>query len=209
MTKEEFEILKGLLEKLIDILSNNNQYMPILLVLFGALAGIIPQFVFWILQNRKEKKNKKRELLAEAYKTSQLLSDYYKELVMHKTHKNFWHQSSEYAFQDTKQSEIYYAKHLESGKESFATEFRIKNLYAEYIKTIKSFQIYNGEIEKLDEILKEIANYKPRKPKTFENIPDKDLREAAIKEEDELNKEYVAYAVYYDKINKLLEKELK
>ena len=209
MGKEEFQILKTLLEKLIEILSSNNQYLPLLLVLIGGLIGIIPQTIFWILQSKKEKTNKKRDLLAEAYKISQLLTDYYKELVMHKTHKNFWHQSSEYASKYPKQSALYYDRHHESSKESFATEFKIRNLYAEYIKTIKYFQIYSGEVKELDDLLKEIANYKPRKPKTFENIPNADLREAAIKEEEELNKEYEFYSKQYDAINKLLEKKLK
>lgn len=128
---------------------------------------------------------------------------------MHKTHKNFWHQSSVYAFVDPKLSEKYYDKHLECSKEVFTTEFRIRNLYAEYIKTVKSFQIHIGKIEKLEDTLKEIENYNPRKPKSFENIPDKDLRDAAIAEEEELNKVYAMYAVYYDRINKLLEKKLK
>lgn len=209
MNKDEFEILKSLLEKLIAILSRNNPFMPLYMVSLGAVLASIPPIIFWFLQLKKEKKGKIRELIAEAYRQSQLLTDYYKELVMHKVHKNFWHQSSEYAsINNPKKHDLYYSNHLESGKESFMTELRIRNLFAEYRKTLKSCQIYSGKVEIIDVILKEIKDYKPRKPKTFENIPDNDLREAEIKEENELNNEYLKYSEYFDSINKLLEKEL-
>lgn len=209
MQKEEFEILKSLLEKLITVLSRDNPYMPLLLVFLGAVLAIAPQLLFWYLQLKKEKKEKLRELLAEAYKQSNLLTEYYKELVMHKVHKNFWHQSSEYAaFNDSKKADVYYSKHLESSKESFITEFRIRNLFAEYVKTLKSFQVYNGKIEMIDKVVKELNGFKPRKPKTFENIQDADLKEAAIKEEAELNLEYSRYGEYFASINDLIEKAL-
>ncbi len=208
MSKDEFEILKSLLEKLITVLSCENPYMSFYLVSLGAFIAFTTQIIFWILQLRKEKREKVRELVAEAYRQSQLLTEYYKELVMHKVHKNFWHQSSEYAaFNDSKKADVYYSKHLESGKESFITELRIRNLFAEYVKTLKSFQIYNGKVEMIDVTLKEMIDYKPRRPKTFENTPDADLRKAAIKEEDELNNEYYKYGEYFISINKSMEKE--
>lgn len=208
MNKEEFEILQALLEKIIMILSKNNQFMPVYLILLGAVLSFVPQIIFWKLQIKKEKKEKIRELLAEAYKQTQSLIGYYKMLVMYKVHKNFWHQSSLYAIADPKKAEIYYSKHLESSKDAFITEEKIINLLAEYVKTLKSFQIYNGKIEMIEVILKELNDYKTRKPKTFERIPDPDLREAAIKEEEALNKEYSQYSVYFNSINKLMEKKL-
>jgi hypothetical protein len=208
MTNEDFIILKSLLEKLIDILSSNNPYMPLFLVLIGAVSAIIPQSIYLLLQSRKEKKEKIRGLLADTYKYSQLLKDYYKELVMHKVHKNYWHQSS-INVHDQKLGDLYYSWSNESSKKSFDTELRIRNTYSEFVKIVRSFEIYTGRIEVIDSILKDISSYKPRKVKQFNDIADENLRDAANKEEEELQKEYEKYSEFYDSIILVMRNKIK
>lgn len=206
MSKEEFEIIKTLLEKLISILNDNNPYMPIILVAVGALLSLSGQGLFWILRLRNERKIQTIELLSEVIRLSQLLKDSYKELVMHKVHKNFWFQSHIYAI-GSKYEEIYYLKHLESNKESFKTEYRIRKLFSEYVKSVEKYQLYKGKIEKVEEILKDIKNFVPRKPKEFDNIPDPELRKAEVDEEAELNKIYEKYGDYFDSLNNALKEK--
>jgi hypothetical protein len=206
MSKEEFDILKYLLEKLIIILSSQNPYMPIIYVAVGAIIPALSSLLSYHYKYKKRKEEKIRELLGDAIYQSELLISSYKELVMHKVHKNYWFQSCEhYKLKDSKYAEIYYSKHFESSKNAFSVEYRIGKLLAAYIKTIKKYELYNGKIEKVDLIIKEINEYKPRKPKEFEDVFAPDLQTASNDEEDALNKEYAKYGDYFYQINKILE----
>ncbi len=213
MTKEQFEILKSLLEKLITILSRDNPYeylnywIPLISALIGATAVLVPQFIMWFIKMKREKKDKCRELIADAYRNSFLLVEYYKELVMHKVHKYYWYKSSTYET-DPKYHDLYYERHHESSEDSFETELRIKPLLADYVRIVKSFQIINGDNKKINSVIEEISLFKPRKASRFDGVPNDKLHDESVKEEDNLNKEYGRYKEFFDIINSEMEKSL-
>jgi hypothetical protein len=105
--------------------------------------------------------------------------------------------------------DVYYSWSNESSKKSFDTELRIRNTYSEFVKIVRSFEIYTGRIEVIDSILKDISSYKPRKVKQFNDIADENLRDAANKEEEELQKEYEKYSEFYDSIILVMRNKIK
>ncbi len=213
MTKEQFEILKTLLEKLITILTRDKPdeyliyWMPLIAALIGATAALVPQIIMWFIKTKRQKKEKCRELIADAYRNSFLLVEYYKELVMHKVHKHYWYKSSTFET-DSKYHDLYYERHHESSEDSFQTELRIKPLLADYVRIVKSFQIINGENKKINSVIEEMSLFKPRKVSRFDGVPNDKLYEESVKEEDSLKKEYSRYKEFFDIINSEMEKSL-
>ncbi len=214
MSKEEFQILRALLEKLITVLSPNNPYesiaywLPLISALIGATAVLIPQFIMWFVKLRKERVEKSRELLAEAYRNSFLLIEYYKDFVMHKVHKQYWYKAHTKET-DSKYKELYYQRHHESNEDSFETNLRIKPLIADYVKIVKNFQILNNNNGEINSVLEEMSLFKPRKASNFDSVADDNLYAESVKEEESLNKEYGKYKEFFDKINSEMEKSLR
>jgi len=141
------EIINKSLEKLSDSLSihrdNHSDNTIIIAIVVGAAISLIPQIIMYIVTNWREKKRKLKELVSEASSQSYLLTEYYKELVMHKVHKQYWLKCSDFPPGD-KES---HARHFESSEKVRETEDKIRVKMSEYIRAIRLFealQSYNN-----------------------------------------------------------------
>jgi hypothetical protein len=169
----------------------------------GASAAILAQFVIFFLTRFKEKENLLKELIAEERRLSLLLTESYKELVMHKVHKQYWYRTSEVFNPGTDDSRDSHERHFRSNEKSFETIAEIRVTTSEYFKTVTHFIILTGENHFISQSLSEIKSFKPRKSSDFSQVETyEELFKAEAEEEAELNKVYLYYSDCFDKINK-------
>ena len=73
---------------------------------------------------------------------------------------------------------------------------------SDYFKIVTHFTNLAGQNKSINDILLEIKSFKPRKASSFSEVETyEELLIAQSEEEDNLNKEYLLYSNYFDKIN--------
>ena len=178
-----------------------NGEVALLAASIGAMAAIGAQVVIFLLTRWKEKSNLKKQLIAEERQTAYLLTEYYKELVMHKVHKQYWYRTS-VILHGTNDAEDSHKRHFISNERSFETMNKIRITTSEYFKTVTLFTNLSGKKDSITRELNNIKSFEPRKSSEFDDINSYDeLLIAQDKEEDNLNIEYLCYSKSYDKIN--------
>lgn len=168
----------------------------------GALAAILPQFIIFFLTRFKEISNQIRELIAEERRIAYLLTELYKELVMHKVHKQYWYRTSEIHHPNTDDSKDSHERHFISNQRSFETMTKIRITMSDYFKTVTLFTNLAGKNVTIDETMSAIKTFKPRKASNFSEISTyEELVKAEAKEEELLNEVYLFYSDCFDRIN--------
>ncbi len=192
-------------EETADILSPGT--IVLLAALIGATAAIVPQIIMHFLDRNKSKKQEVRNIIGEERRLAFLLEEYYKELVMYKTHKQYWYKASTLGEFDEVVKEKNHKTHLEKNQKSFETMDKIRLAMADYVKNITVFLRLDGNNNQIEKMLVDIKNFKPRKASDFDGIENSaDLYNAEDKEEDELNEEYFFYSKCFEKISKQMKK---
>lgn len=175
--------------------------------LIGAIAAIGGQLIIFCLTRSKEKKNHKIELISNERRLAFLLTEHYKELVMHKVHKEYWYRlSNNSTGKDRKDS---HERHFKSSKLSFETLNKIRTELSEYFKVIISFTTITGKNTNIDQEIKSIQDFEPKKIDQNKNYKTyNEIREAAKEDEKELNENYLHYSKCFTKINKEMNKKV-
>ena len=175
--------------------------IALLAALIGATAAIIPQIIMHFLDRNKSKRQEIRNIIGEERRLAYLLEEYYKELVMYKTHKQYWYKASVLNEFNEKERDEAHKTHLEKNKKSFESMDKIRLAMADYVKNATLFLKLDGEDDKIENILVEIKEFKPRKASEYEGIESSsDLFKAQDIDEDELNEEYRFYSNSFEKI---------
>jgi hypothetical protein len=190
------EVLKKL-DTIIELTQSND---VLIAALIGALAAIVPQVLFWFLNNCKEKKQAKKEIKSDLFRLLHLMKDHYRELAMHKAHKFYWYAQYENSESenDKKEMEKFYASHMRSGASVRGVELKISETFSEFYKQVIKFQHFSEFDDKIDELIEEYYSFEPEKP-DYIDYTKSDLPREENKEEKRLNKEY-------EKFNKILSK---
>gem|GEM_PF-7028213 len=193
------------METTADTLSSGE--IAILAALVGAVAAIIPQVIMHYLDRSKTKNDQLRNIIGEERRLAFLLEEYFKEVVMYKTHKQYWYKVSTLTEFDENQSNESHKTHLEKNQKSFEAIDKVRVVMADYFKTVTLFLKLNGKNKRIENLLKEIKKFEPRKASEFDGINNlEDLFRAQDEEEDALNKEYSFYSDCFDKIYKQMTK---
>jgi hypothetical protein len=168
----------------------------------GASAAILAQLIIFFLTRYKERDNLKQDLIAEERRLALLLTEYYKELVMHKVHKQYWIKTSDLPANSEEEAKDWYNRHFLSSQRSFETLTKIKVILSDYYQTVTRFINLTCKNEKITQVLKDIKSFKPRKASTFDNVETySQLLTAHDAEENSLNEVYLYYSNCFDKIN--------
>lgn len=168
----------------------------------GASAALLSQLVIFLLTRFKERGNFRKELIAEERRIAFLLGEYYKDLVMHKVHKQYWYRTSEVHQPGTEDSKDSLERHFTSNQSSFESLTKIREITSQYFKTVTHFTNLTGQNKKISDALSEIKFFKPKKASDFSEVTTYDeLLKAQAIEEDALNKIYLHYSECYNKIN--------
>lgn len=168
----------------------------------GASIALVTQVLVFQLSKSKEKKNQIRELIADERRIAYMLTAYYKDLVMHKVHKQYWYRTSEIHYSNTEDRKDSHSRHFKSNEKAFNRLNDIRVTTAEYFKVVTSFTILTGENKIIQETLDKIKSFVPRKASTFAEVKTySELLKAQGIEEDSLNDVYLYYSDCYNKIN--------
>ncbi|RKR80289.1 hypothetical protein BDD43_0385 [Mucilaginibacter gracilis] len=199
------EITGKQIDKIIGTLSQHPSGLsPVQAVLIaasiGAISAILVQVVTYLLTTKKERKNLRIGLIAEERRISHLLKEYYKELVMYKVHKQYWFRVSELEGKFDNNTDSY-KMHIARNEKSFETKTKISVITSEYFKTVTHYTILTGQNKFITQLLFDIQSFDPRSCSEFPRIALTKLRQAAKREEADLNKEYLYYSLCFDKIN--------
>lgn len=203
----QIEIIGNQLDKIVDVITKPNTGMStgtiaLYAAIIGASAAILSQVIIFVLTRYKERSNLRKELIAEERRIAFLLTEYYKDLVMHKVHKQYWYRTSEVHNPGTDDSKDSHRRHFESNQRSFETMTKIRVTMSEYFKVVTHFTNLTGQNETINNVLIEIKSFKPRKASSFSEVETYDeLLIAQSIEEEDLNKEYLLYSNCFDKIN--------
>ncbi len=203
----QIEIIGKQLDKVVNAVTQHPTGMTsgqiaLFAAAIGATAAILSQLVIFLLTKFKERGNLKKELIAEERRVAFLITEYYKELVMHKVHKQYWYRTSELHNQGTEDGKDSHNRHFASNQKGFETMNKIRETTAQYFKVVTHFTNLTGSNEIINTALKEIKSFKPRKASEFSEVRSyPELLKAQAIEEAELNKEYLFYSECFDKIN--------
>lgn len=175
----------------------------------GASAAILSQLFTFFLTRFKERTNLKKELVAEERRIAFLQTEYFKEIVMHKVHKQYWYRTSELHPPETTDSKDSHERHFQSNQRSFEAMSKLRVTTSEYFKIVTHFTIISGQNKVINQSLADIKLFKPRKASDFAQVGTyNELLRAHTIEEDELNKVYLYYSDRFDIINAEMTKKV-
>ncbi|MES2702693.1 MAG: hypothetical protein V4649_08650 [Bacteroidota bacterium] len=206
MDTTRLELIGKQLDQMISNIDHTNKIstgqIALIAAAIGASAAILAQLVIFLLTRFKERDNFKRELVAEERRLAYLLSELYKELVMHKVHKRYWYKTAEIYSRDKEEIKDSHERHFESNKKSFETLTKIQVTTSEYVKVVTHFTNLFGQNGVISKALNDIRTFQPRKASDFSGITTYEvLLKAQDKEESDLNIFYRYYTKCYDTIN--------
>lgn len=140
-------------------------------LLIGALLALIPQIIFWFLNNSKEKSKLKLEIKANLNRLEHLLRDHYRELAMYKAHKTYWYAQFESSEKEKNEEETnkFYALHIESGNKVRATEVKISSTFSEFYGFVIKLQHLTNFDDKIKDLINEYYEFKPTKPNSIDS----------------------------------------
>lgn len=207
MDTTRVEIIGKHLDKVVDAMTKHPSGLTqgevvLLAAAIGASAAILSQLVVFFMTRFKERANLRKELVADERRIAFLLTEYYKELVMHKVHKMYWYRTSEIHSHDKEDSKDSHERHFVSNQRSFATMTSIRVTTSDYFKVVTHFTNLVGQRTEITKALADIKTFKPRKASDFSEIETYEkLLVAQNIEEAELNKVYLYFSDCFDKIN--------
>lgn len=202
ITSKQLDTLADILTKRPSGLSQGA--IALLAASIGAASAILSQLVMFWLTHYREKTNLKKDLIADERRMATFLAESYKELVMHKVHKNYWYRAHQLESKESDFRREYYDKHIESNNKSFDVKGKINSATSDYFKIVTRFTMLTGANTTIDQLLSDIGTFCPKKASEFIDIMNKNdnvLYKAASKEEVHLNAVYLHYSQCYDKIN--------
>lgn len=177
--------------------------------MIGAGAALLSQVIVFGLNDFKEKRNKKKELIAEERRLAFMLTELYKELVMHKVHKKYWYRTSEILNHDIDDSKDSHDRHFISNQRSFETLSQIRLTTSEYMKTVNHFLNITSENSVVLNTIKGLNKFQPRKASDFNEVSTyQELLNAQSVEEEALNEVYLFYSTSYDTIYQEMKKRI-
>lgn len=206
MDTTHVEIIGKQLDKVVDFITQQPKGLTqgevvLIAATIGAAAALLSQFVVFILVRCKERANLKKELVADERRIAFLLTEYYKELVMHKVHKMYWYRTSEIRKYDKEDRKDSHDRHFASNQKSFETLTKIRETTSDYFKTVTHFTNLVGQRKVITHTLSEIKSFTPRKASDFSEVNDyEELLKAQKIEEAALNKVYHHFSDCFDKI---------
>jgi len=176
----------------------------------GASAAILSQVVIFLLTRAKEQSNLKKEFIAEERRISYLITEYYKELIMFKVHKNFYYKTATLFTSDSKYGDEQYEKSVASNQKAIEVLTKIRITTSDYFKVITHFINLVGESQIINEELEKIKSFEAREATKFEEINNyNDLLSAEKQEEADLQEIYKFYSKCFDTIYSEMKKKLK
>ena len=215
MDTTRVEFMGKQLDKVVDLATQHptglsTGEVALIAATIGALSAILAQLLVFTLTRRKDREVIKKALLADERRFAVLLTEYYKELVMHKVHKQYWYRTSEIRKTSEEDGKDSHERHFKSNDRSFATLTRIRETTSEYFKAVTHFASYTEQNEIIDKTLEDIKLFKPRKASDFSEVQTyNELLIAQEVEEEELNKVYLFYSDSFDRINTEMKEILK
>ncbi len=193
--------MEEILRKLEILIKQTESDSTLLAALIGALAAIVPQVLFWILNSRQDKLKDKLEIKSELHRLQHLLVDHYRELAMHKAHKFYWYAHYQNSESEANEKEMgkFHNFHMASSSRVRETEIKISTTFSEFYKLVTKLQHLTAFDDKLKKLIKEYYDFKPQKPEKIDPEKD-DLTKESAKAEARLNEQYGEYISIIDKI---------
>lgn len=183
----------------------NSIWDTLIPLLIGSGITLLTQLLMDIRKNRKESRSEVLLTKAELEKLKHLLRDNYRELAMHKAHKNYWyaHYKFERKKKDIDNAEVdkFYNYHINSSSRVRDTENKIANNFSEYCKQVNKLQYLTKFNDKVKELILEYIEYKPDKPKDIVAENQSELYLLEREEEDRLLEVYQHFITIIEKIN--------
>jgi hypothetical protein len=208
------EIISKQLDKVVDSVTQHPSGLTqgevvLLAAAIGASAAILSQLLVFLLTRFKERANLRKELIADERRIAFLLTEYYKELVMHKVHKMYWYRTSEIQRHGTDDGIDSHERHFVSNQRSFETMTKIRVMTSDYFKVVTHFTNLVGQRKVITQVLTDIKAFNPRKASEFSEVKTyNELLVAQTKEETELNKVYLYFSDCFNKINADMTKKM-
>jgi hypothetical protein len=174
-------------------------------LLIGAGLTILTQLLIEFRRTYKENKNKKIEIKTEMARLTLLISDHYRELAMHKTHKFYWYaqfKCEENLKEPNKEeADKWYSSHVTSSNRVRETEVKIATSFSEYYKQINKLQFLTKFDNEIEVLIQEYQDFNPSKPKDMWSNIRAELSGQESEEEERLRTEYKKYSEIIGKIN--------
>jgi hypothetical protein len=201
------EITGKQLDKLVSAISQHPSGFSsgeITILIAASIAALTTILIFFLTQ-QKEKRSLKKELIADERRIAFLITAYYKDLVRHLVNMQYWYRASAIFESTTEEHKLSTENHFISSEKRFETTNRISLATSEYFKVVTHFTITFGENKSINNVLKDIKQFKPRKASQFSEVQEyEQLRRTAEIEDEELNKVYLYYSDCFDKINSVM-----
>jgi hypothetical protein len=210
MESVKVEIINKSFDKLVKFQTKNNKeassiWDTLIPLLIGAGLTLITQIVMDTNKNRKEKRSDILLTKSDLEKLKYLLKDNYRELAMHKAHKNYWYAHFEFEStkdeKDEKEIDKFYNYHINSSSKVRETENKITDNFAEYCKQTSKLQYLTNFNDNVEKYITEYQEFKPNKPKHLIATDQNELYDLEREEEDRLLIEYQKYIQIIEKIN--------
>jgi len=183
------------------------QKIALVAAAIGALTAIVTQLLVHYLIRNRTNKAELRNLIGEERRLSYLIEQYNKEVVMYKTHKQYWYKLSTLNQYTEEQKNDSHKRHIERNEKSFEAITKAQSATAEYFKIITQYLSLKGENKIIEDLLNQLKEFKPRKASSYDGINNpEELFTAQDKDEDELNIEYQFYTDTFLKIYNQMKK---
>lgn len=180
-----------------------------LIPLFAALAGglivLIGQGIDRYYKQKREDKDKLRDIYANCRRIEALMKNYYAELSYYKTAAQYrWYCTI--VSIDKEKKKHYNDQHIKYNNNDVETERIIGETIAEFIGQVRKFQSLKAFDDSMEVELESIANLKYKIAKKY----DKSVKQATIldlvqEDQRQLKDEYYKNLIYFKNINSTLQ----
>ena len=158
-------------------------------LLIGSILTLSTTYLIECWKARKEKDEKKIQLISRGRAKTYLLSQILKDLAMYKVHKQYYLRASQ--IEENSDKEDSYKKHYEKGQEQRVTEAKLDDNIAEYFELVTEYAILTKKLDHFSQHFQDILTFEHTKSSNFSEIISlSDLAEKLKKEEKKLSDDY-------------------
>lgn len=188
---EKIEIINKSFDNLVAKLTENKEdknsiWDIIIPLLIGAGLTLGMQLVIEFWKTKKEKENKKQELISRGRAKTYFIVQVLKDLAMYKAHKQYYIR----AFQ-IDNDEDNYKKHYDKGQQQRETEAKLDENIADYFQLITEYAILTKNIDHFKQHFEDIFHFNHPKSSKYSDINNlTDLVAGLEVEEARLKTEY-------------------
>jgi len=164
--------------------------------LIGAISALSSQLLVIIFGSQKERRNLRRELIAEERSLSVLLVELYRELAWLKVNYEFW-----YRLSNIKKGDMPYQQFLLIRDRTSECKRNLNTALANYFKTVTRFTTLTEKNKSIQDQLKKVKEFSFQKLEsdTFANIDDIGaLNKKAEEEAEKLRNKYTGVSDLLD-----------